>query len=221
MRPAPLVLLAALFATPLAHAGFDEGVLAFENEDYPAALRQFTPLAKAGNAAAMNYLARTYDEGMDAPEDAFPWYLRAAQKGDADAQARLAEMYDEGEGVEQDQAKAMEWYAKAAAQGDDDSQLALGEHAENDLADNAGAARWYEKAAEQGNAEAQYRLGLLLLADDGVKRDVPRAWMFLSLAADGDEEDAAQALGVLELEMEPSEMKQARALLAQWRRAHE
>ena len=221
MRHAPLVLIVALLTAPAARAGFDEGVLAFENEDYPAALRQFMPLARGGNAAAMNYLARTYDEGMDAPEEAFAWYLRAAQKGNVDAQARLAEMYDEGEGVEQDQATAMEWYAKAAAQGDDDSQLALGLHAENDLADNVAAARWYEKAAAQDNAEAQYRLGLLLLADEGVERDVPRAWMFLSLAAGNDQDDAAQALGVLELEMEPSEMKQARALLAQWKKAHE
>lgn len=213
--------LAAVLFLPLpAQAGFNEGVLAFEGEDYPAALKEFMPLAKAGQPAAMTYVGRILEEQEKLAEAAV-WYQKAAQKGFADAQTQLAQLYEAGEGVPKDEARAMELYAKAAAQGDDEAQLALGEHAEDDLNDNKVAQQWYEKAAAQDNPDAQYRLGLLLISDEeGVVRDVPHAWMYLSLAAEHDNDDAQQALGVLELEMEPVELRGARKLLEAWKKAH-
>lgn len=221
MRPFLLLLslFAALLAAP-ALAGMEAGVLAFENEDFDVAARELAPLAKAGNAQAMTYMGHIEEE-QDKPAEALVWYLKAAQKGFAEAQTALGRLYDAGEGVERDEDKALAWYAKAAAQGDDEAQFALGEHAEESLNDNKAAQQWYEKAALQSNADAQYRLGLLLINDDpGAVRDVPRAWMLLSLAAEGDVDDAAQARDVLELEMEPVELRSAQKMLQDWKKTH-
>jgi uncharacterized protein len=214
-----LALLAALFTSP-ARAGMEAGVLAFENEDFDTAAKEFSPLARAGNAKAMNYMGRLMEQ-LEKPAEAQSWYLKAAQKGFAEAQSALGRLYDAGEGVERDEDMALDWYGKAAAQGDDEAQFALGEHAEESLDDNKTAQQWYEKAAAQGHADAQYRLGLLLINDDpGAVRDVPRAWMLLSLAAESGLDEAAQARDVLELEMEPVELRSAQRMLKDWHKMH-
>lgn len=214
-----LSFLAAFVSLPVV-AGMNAGVLAFENEEFDLATKEFAPLAKAGNTKAMTYMGRILEE-QDKPADALVWYLKAAQKGYAEAQTALGRLYDAGEGVARDEDQALAWYGKAAAQGDDDAQFALGEHAEDDLNDKKRAQQWYEKAAVQGNADAQYRLGLLLINDDpGFERDVPRAWMLLSLAEEGEIEEAAQARDVLELEMEPVELRAAQKMLQDWKKAH-
>lgn len=214
-----LSLFAALLATP-ALAGMEAGVLAFENEDFELATRELAPLAKAGNARAMTYMGRVQEQ-QDKLTEALAWYLKAAQKGYAEAQTALGRLYDAGDGVERDEDKALAWYAKAAAQGDDEAQFAFGEHAEDDLNDNKAALQWYEKAATQGNVDAQYRLGLLLIDDEsGIARDVPRAWMLLSLAAENDIDEAARARDVLELEMEPVELRAAQKMLKDWQKKH-
>ncbi len=214
-------LSAFLFSAAVpALAGMDAGVLAFEGEQFDVAQREFAPLARAGNPRAMNYMGRILEQ-QDKPAEALAWYLKAAQKGYAEAQTALGRLYDAGEGVPRDEDRALDWYAKAAAQGEDEAQFALGEHAEDDLNDIKAARPWYEKSAVQGNADAQYRLGLLLIGDDpGVERDVPRAWMLFSLAAENDNDDAAQARDVLELEMEPVELRSAQKMLQSWKKTH-
>lgn len=232
MRAVPVVFafsrsLALLLVLPLGvlvsapvQAGFDEGIAAYEAENFETAVSELMPLAKAGQIKAMTWLGRVYAEGLDAPAQAFPWYLKAAQKGDAEAQTSLAELYAEGLGVEEDEEQALIWFEKAAQQGDDDAQLALGVHQEEVLSDNPAALVWYEKSAAQGNPEAQYRLGLLLLGEPGVMRHVTRAWMFLSLAAEAEINEAAEALDVLDLGMTAVEKQQALLLLQQWKRDH-
>lgn len=214
------VMVSGMVVSPAVLAGFDEGVSAFENEDYGTALTEFLPLAQAGKVEAMTFLARTYDEGLEAVDKALPWYQKAAAKGDPEAQTRLGQLYDDGEGVEQDTEQAIAWYEKAAAQGDDEAQYLLGLHYDDDLNDNATAAKYYGLAAEQGNTDAEYRLGLLLLGEPGVSRHAVRAWLYLSLAAEAEHEDAGQARDVLELDMKAPELAQAKKMLVDWKAAH-
>lgn len=207
--------LPLLFSTQ-AQAGIDEGIAAFEAENFNTAVNELLPLAKVGQTLAMTWLGRVYAEGLDDPVQAFPWYLKAAQKGDVAAQTSLGELYAEGQGVAQDEEQALLWFEKAALQGDDEAQFALGLHQEEVLSDNQAALVWYEKSAAQGNPDAQYRLGLLLLGEPGVARQVTRAWMFLTLAAADEIDEAAEARDVLELGLKPAEKQQARLLLQQW-----
>lgn len=215
-----LALPFGLLVSSPVQAGLDEGIAAFEAENYETAVSELMPLAKAGQVKAMTWLGRVYADGLEAPAQAFPWFLKAAQKGDAEAQTSLGELYAEGLGVEQDEEQALIWFEKAAQQGDEEAQLALGVHQEEVLADNPAALVWYEKSAAQNNPEAQYRLGLLLLGEPGIKRNVTRAWMLLSLAAESEIEDAVDALDVLDLGMTKVEKQQALLLLQQWKRDH-
>lgn len=210
------VFVLSLLVSVHAVAGLDQGITAYEDEEFELAIAELLPLARSGNQQAMTWLGKTYAEGLDKPALALPWYLKAAQSGVAEAQVRLAELYAEGQGVEQDEEEALVWFGKAAEQGDDEGQFALGLHHEEVLGDNGTASVWYEKSAHQGNADAQYRLGLLLLGEPGVVRHPVRAWMFLSLAADGGLEESAEARDVLELGMKPKELEEARALLGRW-----
>ena len=63
-----------------------------------------------------------------------------------------------GNGVQKNQAAAIEWWRKAAEQNDGLAQIYLGDRyclGDAVAQDSAEAARWYRKAAEQGYARAQ------------------------------------------------------------------
>ncbi len=86
---AGLVLIAALCIgftlglTAPAWAGFDEGVAAYHRGNYAAALRQWRPLAKQGNAKAQYNLGIMYDKGRGVRQDyaqAHMWYNLAASR---------------------------------------------------------------------------------------------------------------------------------------------
>ena len=214
--PSSILLLSSIFVSNAqAGANYDDAMLAFENQDYSAALNIVLPLAQKNDVEAMTLLGRVYDEGFNKAKEAFSWFKKAAELGNAQAQVELAELYDAGEGGPQDTEQAVIWYEKAAQQEHEEAQLALGLHYLEDLEDSDTAIEYFGKAAEQGNATAQYRLGLLYLGDTGVPTNNLKAWVYFSLAADKVTE-AAQARDVLELEMSNIQLKQANLALKQW-----
>jgi TPR repeat protein len=149
-----LLLLATLLWPLAALADFQAGLEAYYRGDYAAALREWRPLAEAGNAEAQFHLALMYRNGEGVPKDdreAARWYRRAAEQGFVLAQIALGGMYDDGNGVPEDDREA---------------------------------ARWYRKAAEQGDPFAQYNLGLIYVAKGaGVPEDVVQAYAWFNLAA--------------------------------------
>lgn len=52
-------------------------------------------------------------------EEAYKWYLKAAEQGYAEAQYTIGTFYENGTWVEQDDEKALEWYSKAMDQGNE------------------------------------------------------------------------------------------------------
>jgi hypothetical protein len=71
----------------------DEGVAAYNNQDYTNAFAILLPLAEAGNAVAQRYLGILYEAGAGVAKDkaeATNWYRKAADQGDAEAQKNLA-----------------------------------------------------------------------------------------------------------------------------------
>ena len=114
------VLLAALGAP--ARADVADGLGAYWRGHYVAALREFQPLARAGDAAAQFYLGEMYEDGRGVPQndaEAAKWYRKSAEQGDATAQFNLGFIYGEGEGVPQDYVQAHMWSNLAAAQGNE------------------------------------------------------------------------------------------------------
>ena len=80
------VLLASVGMS--ASADFQKGLTAVRNGDFATALRQWTPLAQQGNAAAQNYLGLMYKKGEGVAQDygtAVKWYKLAAKQGHARA----------------------------------------------------------------------------------------------------------------------------------------
>ena len=95
----------------------DAAYAAYQNADYPSALRLSRPLAEQGDARAQSLLGLIYYNGRGVRQDereAIRWFRRAADQGDAAAQLQLGIMYSEGRGVPQDYFEAARWYQIAA-----------------------------------------------------------------------------------------------------------
>jgi uncharacterized protein len=117
---AGLVGLALLLAVPAAGQDMKKGVEAAKRGDYATALREWRPLAEAGDAFAQTFLGAMYLNGEGVPQDyaaALKWYRLAAEQGLAIAQDHLGAIYYKGLGVPQDYAAAHMWSNLAAAQG--------------------------------------------------------------------------------------------------------
>ena len=120
---------AVLLITAPALADFHDGMSAYEEGDYGAALDAWLPLAEGGDLAAMYNVGVLYDHGLGVAENkeaAIRWYREPAEAGNVSAQFSLASIYDYGDGVEEDNAEAVRWYRLAALQADEESQFNLG-----------------------------------------------------------------------------------------------
>lgn len=194
----PLILLAALPLLFLAGAAAAHEV----PSGYGGAMRWYQRTAEVGSAGAQFLLGQLYEAGVGRRRDlvaAATWYRKAAVQGHRLAQYKLGLMRYGGNGVARDAAKAAEWYRKAAEQGLAEAQFNLGDLYDRGMGVAASpdqAAQWYRKAARQGIGRAQFNLGLLLAginAASGEAVDPVAAWVWLSLAVEGGESEAAAA----------------------------
>ena len=87
MRKLTVAILFALGLHGSAMAGLAEGANAYNARNYALALKEITPLAKAGNADAEHLLGLMYYMGRGVTRDykqAFAWHLKAAEQGKVD-----------------------------------------------------------------------------------------------------------------------------------------
>ncbi|MET0268568.1 MAG: tetratricopeptide repeat protein [Duganella sp.] len=158
---AGFVLSCTLGLQQAALAGFAEGATAYNNKQYSVALKEITPLAKAGNADAQHLLGLMYYMGRGVEQDyqkAFQWHRKAAEQGKADAQYVVGAMYYTGNTVIQDHKQAVVWFRKAAEQGHADSLQIMGlmyrYHMGGVEQDNVIAYMLWNVAAARGSATA-------------------------------------------------------------------
>jgi len=101
--------------------GYDEGMEAYENKDYEAALKEWEPLAEQEeNVEAQYMLGKMYFKGEGVPQDfaeAAMWIRKAAEHGYPEAQNDLGKMYMVGRGVPLDHMWAHMWFDLAAKHG--------------------------------------------------------------------------------------------------------
>ena len=105
---------------PVSAQDFQKGSAAYTDGDYATALKEWTPLAEAGDAQAQSYLGTLYEFGEGVSQDykeAVKWYRLAAEQGDAVGQLLLGDIYKDGIGVLQDNVRAHMWYNIGAANG--------------------------------------------------------------------------------------------------------
>jgi TPR repeat protein len=89
----------ALLISNYALANFQDGLDAYNKQDYTATFKEWQPLAKQGNADAQNNLGAMYANGKGTSKDAKQavyWYKKAAEQGYAGAQYNLGVMYANG-----------------------------------------------------------------------------------------------------------------------------
>ncbi len=161
---------------------FQKGLTAAQSGDFATALREWTPLAKQGNAEAQYNLAWMYANGQGVPQDykiAVKWYTLAAEQGNAGAQYNLGFIYDEGKGVPQDDKTAV---------------------------------KWYRLAAEQGYAKAQGKLGVMYATGKGVIQDWVYAHMWGNLGASNGNEPGGQLRDLAAELMTPADLSTAQNL---------
>jgi len=114
----PLTVFAILLTT-LAHADFQDGLAAYDRDDYSTAFKEWLPLAEQGHAELQHNLGVIYRNGLGVPQDneeALRWYHLAAEQGYAPAQHNLGVLYYYGEGVAQSIVLAHMWFNLAARQ---------------------------------------------------------------------------------------------------------
>jgi TPR repeat protein len=185
------ILIALAFALGMhgsAMAGFAEGANAYNARNYNLALKEITPLAKAGHADAQHLLGLMYYMGRGVPRDykqAMAWHRKAALQGKADAQYVVGAMYYTGNSVPQDQKLAVSWF---------------------------------RKAAEQGHAEAQHALGLMYRYHvAGMAQDVVIAYMLWNLAAANGNTNATEQRASISRQMTQEQIEEGQAMSRAWK----
>jgi TPR repeat protein len=188
MRKLIVAILLALGLHSSAMAGFTEGANAYNARNYALALKEITPLAKAGNADAQHLLGLMYYMGRGVPRDykqAFAWHYKAALQGKADAQYVIGAMYYTGNAVPQDQKLAV---------------------------------TWFRKAAEQGHPDAQHALGLMYRYHvAGMPQDMVIAYMLWNLAAANGHRNATEQRAIIARQMTQEQIEEAQALSRNWK----
>ncbi len=114
--PGILAFAAMLIAFPV-RADIVDGLAAYDQGDYRAALAEWMPLAEDGDATAQALLGLLYRGVPGVPGDAAEsarWYRAAAEQGHVHAQYNLGLAYQTGSGVAQDDVAAYMWLDLAA-----------------------------------------------------------------------------------------------------------
>ena len=181
-------LMLGLAAVANAAAGFTEGATAYNAKNYSRALKEITPLAKAGHADAQHLLGLMYYMGRGLARDyklALFWHRKAAEQGKPDAQYVVGAMYYTGNAVETDHRQAV---------------------------------NWFRRAAEKGHAEAQHALALMYRYHAaGLPADKVLAYMLWSLAASGGNANALEQRAEIAKRMTPEQIEEALAMSRSWR----
>lgn len=90
MKKILVAITLALVLHGSALAGFSEGATAYNARNYPLALKEIAPLARAGNADAQHLLGLMYYMGRGVERDykqALMWHRKAALQGKADGKS--------------------------------------------------------------------------------------------------------------------------------------
>ena len=108
------------FSLPVMAQDFQKGFAAYNAGDFATALKEWKPLAEAGDASSQYNLGYMYTMGEGVLKDykeAVKWYRLAAEQGFPKAQSFVGLMYEYGNGVLQSNVMAHMWYNIASANG--------------------------------------------------------------------------------------------------------
>lgn len=143
------------------------------------------------DVTARYYLGFCYEYGYGVekkPNEAYMWFLNAAEHGHVEAQAHLGGMYYDGRGVEKDYGKSYSWICRSANAGSTYAMRYFGHMYKTgnsvSKVDLKEASKWYRKGADRGDAEAAYEFARMCYPGDGIARDLIMAKRYYKLAKD-------------------------------------
>jgi len=186
----PVFVTIFLLSAPVYADDFQDGLRAYDREDYKTALGKWKPLAEQGAPKAQFKLGDMYNFGEGVTknhEEAVKWYRFSAEHGNSDAQNNLGVNYENGRGVRQN-------------------------HKE--------AAKWYRFSAEQGNSEAQNNLGVLYYLGKGVSKDYKEAHKWFIIAGANGHEQGRKNVAIIEKQMTPNQVAETQKLAREWMERH-
>jgi TPR repeat protein len=195
-----------------------ERISSSAEQGYPQAQLALSSLFFSGQGVAKNVTAatgwamRASVQNCDGAAQMLAWCLCAApdrekvlsmfqmhaNAGYPHAQHVLGYCYATGQGVERDDAKAVEWFARAAKKGYTPAQVMLGVWLKRGLGvkkDEAKAAEWFAKAAESNDMDGVFQLGVCRMKGQGVAQDADKG-VRLFLRASRKEDPFAARCGV-------------------------
>jgi uncharacterized protein len=157
--------LGVVLVPSAANADFSDGINAYKQGDYAAALNEWLPYAAENDSRALYNLGQMYRLGQGVKVDlvtAEQYYKRAAKQGHAAARGNLGSIYFTQQPPKIDE--ALYYWRSAARGGDVRSQYLLGVQYFNGLHVNRDyvlAYAWVSLAAEAGLDEAKGSLDVL------------------------------------------------------------
>jgi len=170
--------------SPLAAQDFFKGYAAYEAGDYAVALKEWRPLAEAGDSGAQVVLGNMYFEGNGVNKDnaeVMRWYRLAAEQGETGVQERLGSYY------------------------------LFGHYGVRDFKE---AAKWLKLAAEKCNANAQFNLGIAHAKGQGVPQHNVIAHMWWNISASNGDNLGGFERDNLAKKMTPQAIEKAQAMAA-------
>jgi TPR repeat protein len=175
------ILLGAQFS---AAADLESAERAYKQKDYATAFKEFSVLAKLGNAEAQFFLGKMSLMGQGVlkdPDEAIKWFKASGEQGSADAQFFLGSIYFL---PHKDIAQGLMWLRLSAEQGNQDAQLLLGQAYLQDLKelprDPVQAEMWLRLAAENNlpfyKLQLQGAEGQMSPAEIAKGKELAEAW---------------------------------------------
>lgn len=181
---------------------FQQGLDAYQEENYETAVPLFQKAADLGHGPAQYYLAECYYHSHGVEEDldtAFRWYKAAAEQNYPPALFQMGKRYQIGNGVTQDESEAFRLFELAAKQGYPPALVRIADcylEGKGVAENKTEAFRLFKAAAEQGNAEGQYQVGLCYAQGHGTKTDCNEAIHWYRKAAAQGHGDTSYLLGI-------------------------
>ena len=181
----------------------DEGIAAYEAEDYNTAFEILMPLAKQGNPNAQTIIAGMYHLGRGISEDlteAENWYRLASEKGQVIAQNNLATIL-----LNRGSSEAIKWASLAAEKNFPFAQSVLGDiysgeidltgETDQSLRNPSKAVLYYRKAADGGDPIACHKLGDIYAQGSDTNKDEDEAYGWYLKAAECNHGPSQKILG--------------------------
>jgi TPR repeat protein len=132
-------------------------------------------------------------------QEAVEWYKKAAEQNDVYAMIQLGNCYRRGFGTAPDDRKASIWLEKAAKTNNAEAQYQFAVWLDDSKQNyKSSAFQWFKESAEQGHVLAQFNVGVCYLLGKGIGKNKVEAEKWLRLAAEQNNETAAEALKVLD-----------------------